>query len=125
MACAGDGKADDTAALQRAIAELTAGGRPGVLVIEPGTYVLTAMINVSAPIVLRGAGIDATTLFFPKSLSEVVARSSQTSPWAGRCDHMLSVRSRLPHQVNLLGMLCFRRIMAELAEDAPVLTPSR
>ena len=79
VACAGDGKTDDTAALQRAIAGLTAGGRPGVLVIEPGTYVLTAMINVSAPIVLRGAGIDATTLFFPRSLSEV---EPLTQSWA-------------------------------------------
>ena len=61
--------------MQLAIAKLTADGRPGVLVIEPGTYVLTAMINVSAPIVLRGAGIDATTLFFPKSLSEVAIGS--------------------------------------------------
>ena len=71
LVCEGDGKTDDTAALQRAVAELTAGGRPGVLAFEPGTYVLTAMINVTAPLVLRGAGIDATTLYFPKSLSEV------------------------------------------------------
>ena len=68
----GDGKTNDTAALLKAVAELTAAGKPGVLAIEPGTYVLTAQINVSAPIVLRGAGIDTTTLFFPQSLSEVV-----------------------------------------------------
>ena len=50
-----------------------------MLAIEPGTYVLTAMINVSAPIVLRGAGLDATTLFFPKPLSEVQRRGPATS----------------------------------------------
>ena len=72
----GDGKTDDTAALLRAIAELTEGGQPGVLAMEPGTYVLTAMINISAPIVLRGAGLDATTLLFPKSLSEVLRRGT-------------------------------------------------
>ena len=74
----GDGKTNDTAALLRAIAELTEAGQPGVLIIEPGTYVLMAQINVSAPIVLRGAGVDATTLFFPHSLSEVMRRSPAT-----------------------------------------------
>ena len=76
VASAGDGLTDDTAALQKAIAQLTAGGKAGVLAIEPGTYVLTAMINVSASILLRGAGVDATTLYFPKSLSEVHLNSS-------------------------------------------------
>lgn len=62
---------DDTAALERAVAVLTARGVAGVLSIPAGTYVITRMINISAPIVLRGAGRDATTLFFPKPLSLV------------------------------------------------------
>lgn len=72
-AVAGDGETDDTAALERAVAVLTARGVPGILSIPAGTFRITRMINISAPIVLRGAGRDATTLFFPQPLSVVRA----------------------------------------------------
>ncbi len=106
VACAGDGTTDDTAALQRAIAELTADGQPGVLVIEPGTYVLTAMINVSAPIVLRGAGIETTTLFFPKSLSEVAARATRPPQSVAAVIACSVMRNRLSCKLDVHGMVC-------------------
>ena len=68
---AGDGVADDTEALERAVAVLSARRVPGILSIPPGTFRISRMINISAPLVLQGAGQDATTLFFPLPLSVV------------------------------------------------------
>lgn len=68
---AGDGAADDTEALERAVAVLSARRVPGILSIPPGTFRISRMINISAPLVLQGAGRDATTLFFPLPLSVV------------------------------------------------------
>lgn len=64
----GDGRTDDTAALQRAIAAVDR----GVILIPAGRYVITDIIEIRKPdVVLRGAGRDETVLFFPRHLTDV------------------------------------------------------
>lgn len=64
----GDGKHDDTAAFQRALAEVSS----GVIFIPEGRYVITDMLVISKPnIVMRGAGPKKTELYFPIPLNEI------------------------------------------------------
>ena len=64
----GDGVHDDTAAFQRAVAEVTS----GVISIPPGRYIISDIIEIQKPnLVLRGAGKEHTTLYFPKTLTDV------------------------------------------------------
>ena len=64
----GDGKADDTAAFQRAIE--AAKGK--VLAIPPGRYKITDFLVVSeSGTVLKGSGPDDSVLFFPIPLNEI------------------------------------------------------
>jgi len=65
----GDGETDDTKALQDAI-DATAGG---ALEIPPGRYKIAGILEIrKSNLVLRGAGPDATVLYFPKPLSELM-----------------------------------------------------
>ena len=43
----------------------------GVIYLPAGTYKLTAQINITHPVVLRGASRSDTTLLFPHSLSNM------------------------------------------------------
>jgi hypothetical protein len=62
----GDDMADDTAAFTTAIAETQ-----GVLLVPAGRYVITKRLDIrKSNFVLRGEGIDKTTLLFPRPLSE-------------------------------------------------------
>lgn len=64
----GDGQTDDTAAFQAAV---KAAPR-GAILIPPGRYVLTDVIEIrKSGIVLRGAGPDKTVLVPPKSLQQI------------------------------------------------------
>lgn len=56
----GDGGADDTAALQSAIDEAVAQGRP--LYIPPGVYRVTAELTLGSDLVLAGAGKGLTVI---------------------------------------------------------------
>ena len=47
----------------------------GALYIPPGIYRLTKVIETRKSIVLRGAGKDATILYFPFSLTEVMGNT--------------------------------------------------
>lgn len=55
----GDGRADDTAAVQKAIDEIDA---PGAVFLPEGTYLLTTTLRLRSGVVLRGAGRDRTHL---------------------------------------------------------------
>jgi hypothetical protein len=66
VSCLQNGETDDTAAFQAAIAAIP---QRGVMYIPPGTYLLSAPLNITRPIVLRGAGPNATLLQFTTSLS--------------------------------------------------------
>ncbi len=64
----GDGDHDDTEAFQRAVAEV----QSGVIEIPPGRYVITDIIEIrNSDLVLRGAGKNETTLYFPRTLTDV------------------------------------------------------
>ncbi len=63
----GDGVADETQAFLDAIARAK-----GVIEIPPGRYKITNILEVTrAGVVLRGAGADKTTLFFPIPLNDI------------------------------------------------------
>ena len=68
----------------------------GALFIPPGTYVVKQMLNITRSIVLRGAGVDQTTLLFPHSLTDVYgnqpADARGYSQWSFR-----------PAFINILG----------------------
>jgi len=68
---AGDGQKDDTAALQRALAEV----QSGVILIPAGVYVISNIIDHRKPIVLRGEGTDKTILYFTNSLTDIKGNS--------------------------------------------------
>jgi pectate lyase-like protein len=64
----GDGEADDTQAFLNAIAQTDG----GAIYIPPGRYKLTKVIEIRKPnLVLRGAGPDQTTLYFPTPLNAI------------------------------------------------------
>jgi hypothetical protein len=79
----GDGKTDDTAAIQAAIAAasgtLSKQGGVGAVWFPAGTYRLTDRLLIQqSGLVLRGAGREdgGTTLDFEVSLTEVIGKSS-------------------------------------------------
>ncbi len=64
----GDGQHDDTQAFKDAIAHTAA----GVILIPPGRYVITDILDIRKPgIVLRGSGVDRTTLVCPTPLQAI------------------------------------------------------
>ncbi|KAF8072832.1 hypothetical protein HT031_000492 [Scenedesmus sp. PABB004] len=75
----GDGTTDDTSALLRAI-EATPSG---AIFMPAGVYVLTSVINIRKPLVLRGEGRDRTVLRFPKSLTDLYGNTWTEGSWKG------------------------------------------
>ena len=64
----GDGETDDTEAFKEAIRRTNS----GAILVPPGKYVITDFIEIAkGGIVLRGAGPDKTTLFFPRYLNDI------------------------------------------------------
>ncbi len=64
----GDGVADDTEAFRRAVATV----KQGVILIPEGRYVISDIIEITKPnLVLRGASRHTTTLYFPRTLTDV------------------------------------------------------
>lgn len=62
----GDGQTDDTPAVERALAAATQQGG-GVVWFPAGVYKLTRMLTMPERTVLRGAGQQEVTLFWPKA----------------------------------------------------------
>ncbi len=78
---AGDGKADDTAALQAALAAAAKAG--GVVGIPEGRWVLTGVLSIrTSKVVLKGAGAGKTVLVCPKSLSQI-RKPDRNWSWSG------------------------------------------
>ena len=72
----GDGNADDTHAFQAAIAATSS----GAIFIPAGRYKITDFVTIQkSNIVLRGAGAGKTTLWFPRSLTDVFPRPGSNS----------------------------------------------
>jgi hypothetical protein len=66
----GDGKTDDTKAFQDALEKT----REGALLVPPGKFVITDFLTIArSGVVLRGAGPEKTTLFFPRYLNDIKA----------------------------------------------------
>ncbi len=77
----GDGETDDTQAFRDAIAAVPEEG--GVVLVPAGTWRLEQVLTIDrSHVVLRGEGRDATTLFFPLSLEEILGEAEQWS-WNG------------------------------------------
>lgn len=60
-----------------------------VIYFPAGEYLLTANVTISKPIVLRGAGKDATRLVFNSSMNELYpglwnSSGDAASPWSFR-----------------------------------------
>ena len=65
----GDGITDDSQAFLQAIAEID----DGAIYIPSGRYKLTQVLDITkSTVVLQGAGVDDTVLYFPKNLGEVL-----------------------------------------------------
>lgn len=65
----GDGVTDDSEAFLKAIEAI----ENGAIYIPPGRYIITQVLEINkSNVVLRGAGTDATVLYFPKHLGDVV-----------------------------------------------------
>jgi len=71
----GDGVSDDSSAFLRALGSIT----EGAVWIPEGRYRLTQVIRIDRPgVVLRGAGVGRTTLYFPHPLREVLGPAPAT-----------------------------------------------
>lgn len=78
----GDGRTDDTRALQATIN--CAASRKGAGYLPAGTYVVTKPLFITTSnTVLRGAGKDKTYIYIPKSLEEVYGRNVKIDPVTG------------------------------------------
>ncbi|HEY9249454.1 MAG TPA: glycosyl hydrolase family 28-related protein [Rariglobus sp.] len=72
----GDDDVDDTAAFQAALAAT----KSGAIQIPPGRYIISGVLRIIRPgVVLRGSGVDRTTLFFPKPLEDIEPDSGETT----------------------------------------------
>ncbi|MFW6162507.1 MAG: glycosyl hydrolase family 28-related protein [Planctomycetota bacterium] len=105
----GDGKADDTAAFQRAIAE----AKGKVIAVPPGRYVITDFLDIRHPgTCLKGAGPDKSVLYFPTPLNEIKpnwgattsGRRTSNYSWSGGFLRVRGSRSR--------------KLLAQVAEPA-------
>ncbi len=72
----GDDEADDTAAFRAALAATPS----GAILVPPGRYILTDVLRITRPgMVLRGAGTELTTLYFPRTLESVAPSPGATT----------------------------------------------
>ncbi|MDP0502005.1 MAG: glycosyl hydrolase family 28-related protein [Verrucomicrobiota bacterium JB022] len=72
----GDGKADDSAAIQAAIDATS----KGAVYLPVGRYLITQPLSIKrSQVVLRGAGPERTILWFPKGLNEIFPTDAKTS----------------------------------------------
>ena len=79
----GDGVTDDSEAFLKAIEAI----ENGAIYIPPGRYIITQVLEINkSNVVLRGVGTDATVLYFPKYLGDVVGPGDApfgTPYWSG------------------------------------------
>lgn len=79
-----DGVVDDTAAFERAFKDFTGPG-PAALNIPAGTYrIMRPLEKWSGSIVLKGAGVDKTKLYFPKSMADLYGNKFREGEGPGR-----------------------------------------
>ncbi|MDF3059879.1 MAG: Pectate lyase superfamily protein [Rariglobus sp.] len=72
----GDDNIDDTEAFKAALAATQA----GAIVVPPGRYIINAVLRITRPgVVLRGAGAERTTLFFPRPLEAIEPNHGETT----------------------------------------------
>ncbi len=72
----GDGVADDTKSIQAAINAT----RSGAVFLPPGRYLISDYLKINkSGVVLRGAGPEKSVLWFPRGLSEIHPKNSNTS----------------------------------------------
>ena len=72
----GDDDVDDTEAFQKALAAADA----GAVLVPPGRYIISDILRITkSGVVLRGAGVEGTTLYFPKPLETIAPNRSATT----------------------------------------------
>ena len=81
----GDGVADDTASLQKALEEVTTPGHPSVVFFPPGTYRIISTLNFNSRISASLVGDDPVTTIIkwdgPKNADMMFANSVAYSQW--------------------------------------------
>jgi hypothetical protein len=83
----GDGVADDTAAIKKAI-EAT---QRGAILVPAGRYVITDIVRIKkSGVVLRGAGPQESVLYFPKGLDELFPKEKKNSSGKPTSAHSFS-----------------------------------
>lgn len=81
----GNGRADDTAAIQRAITDCARHNNGSVVYFPAGTYQIRSQLMMTRSVVLRGAARNQTTLYFPRSLADInnnILSETQMSPYS-------------------------------------------
>ena len=83
LGIAPDQEQDAGAAIQKALDDLGAAGG-GILQLDRGRYVVNQPLFVrDSNVVLRGAGTDKTTLYFPRTLREALGAGGVNWSWTG------------------------------------------
>ena len=89
----GDGRTNDTEAFQQALHTV----KTGTIEVPPGRYIVTDFLEINrSGVILRGAGPDKTTLYFPTPLNKVKpnwgattsGRRTSNYSWSGGFIHI-------------------------------------
>jgi hypothetical protein len=97
-----DGFTDTTQAIKAAVASKACkAAAQCVVYIPPGKYAIKQRLVIEAAVIVRGAGRDRTTLYFPYSLKDI-KRDFSHNPWF--MERLLEFSGRVPDGTKLAAI---------------------